>query len=318
MENIILRNNLCPGDVCAMTTAVKMLKEQHGDKFNILFKGTAADLFKHNPYIGGFNPKTDAHREITMHYPLIHQSNQRMNHFLYAYVDYLAKELRVPLELTDNKPDIYMSKREISAIDPVQVKTGIKIPYWIMVGGGKRDFTLKWWKQERWQELVDHFKDKICFVQVGHEEHVHKDLKGVIDMRGTSIREIIKLMYHAQGVVCPVTFMMHLSAGVDTPCPVFNRRATVVLAGGREPAQWTHYPWQRYLSTVGELPCCADGGCWKTKDHECDMWDEAKKTSKCMDSLTVPKVAAAILSYFRGDRHYLSPAEIKHLKEYLT
>jgi 2-polyprenyl-3-methyl-5-hydroxy-6-metoxy-1,4-benzoquinol methylase len=39
----------------------------------------------------------------------------------------------------------------------------------------------------------------------------------------------------------------------------------VVIAGGRESPHWEAYPHHQFLSTVGALPCCAQGGCWKSR-----------------------------------------------------
>jgi hypothetical protein len=39
----------------------------------------------------------------------------------------------------------------------------------------------------------------------------------------------------------------------------------VVVAGGREPVQWEAYPTHQFLHTVGLLPCCAGGGCWRSR-----------------------------------------------------
>ena len=63
----------------------------------------------------------------------------------------------------------------------VQEITGEPVPFWIIVAGGKNDFTIKWWDHARWQQIVDHFRDRIFFVQVGEAHHVHPPLRGVLD-----------------------------------------------------------------------------------------------------------------------------------------
>jgi ADP-heptose:LPS heptosyltransferase len=95
----------------------------------------------------------------------------------------------------------------------VQEITGEPVPFWIIVAGGKTDYTIKWWDSTRWQEVVDHFRGRILFVQVGEARHIHPRLDGVLDFRGlTDLRQLVRLVYHAQGVVCPVTSLMHLAA----------------------------------------------------------------------------------------------------------
>jgi ADP-heptose:LPS heptosyltransferase len=71
------------------------------------------------------------------------------------------------------------------------------------------------------------------------------------------LRQFLCLIYHAAGVVCPVTAAMHAAAAFERPC--------VVIAGGREPPHWEMYPGHQFLHTVGQLPCCARGGCWKAR-----------------------------------------------------
>ena len=77
-------------------------------------------------------------------------------------------------------------------------------------------------------QVVDHFRDQILFVQVGQNGHHHPKLKGVIDLRGrTSLRELVRLVYHAQGVVCSVTALMHLAAAVKVPRQVVIETPTL-------------------------------------------------------------------------------------------
>lgn len=140
--------------------------------------------------------------------------------------------------------------------------------FWIIVSGGKRDFTNKIWDVERWQAVVNNFRESdqpLLFVQVGEKGHDHPALDGVLDLRGkTDLRQLVRLMYHADGVICGVTSLMHLAAAV--PWKHGNGlRPCVVVAGGREPVQWEAYPGHQFLHTIGQLPCCATGGCWKSR-----------------------------------------------------
>jgi ADP-heptose:LPS heptosyltransferase len=139
-------------------------------------------------------------------------------------------------------------------------------PYWLIAAGGKYDYTIKWWHRRRWQEVVDHFNGKLLFVQVGENGHYHPPLKNVLDFRGkTTLRDLIRLVHHADGILCPVTLHMHLAAAVPLPAGRKRLRSCVVIAGGREPAHWEQYPGHHYLHTIGGLECCASGGCWKSR-----------------------------------------------------
>ncbi len=104
------------------------------------------------------------------------------------------------------------------------------------------------------------------FVQVGEAGHYHPPLKGVLDLRGkTDLRTLIRLVYNSAGVVCPVTLLMHLAAAVPLPPGGKRLRNCIVIAGGREPAHWEQYPGHQFLHTIGQLDCCAAGGCWKSR-----------------------------------------------------
>ncbi|MGH7967357.1 MAG: glycosyltransferase family 9 protein, partial [Limisphaerales bacterium] len=121
----------------------------------------------------------------------------------------------------------------------VQEVTRRETPFWIIDAGGKYDATVKWWARERYQAVVDHFRGRILFVQIGACGHHHPKLEGVIDLRGrTNFRELIRLVYHADGVLCPITALMHLAAAVERKGVQRDPRPCVVVAGGREPVHW--------------------------------------------------------------------------------
>jgi len=179
----------------------------------------------------------------------------------------------------------------------------------------------KWWNQDNYQKVVDHFKGKITFIQCGSKEHCHPKLRNVVDMIGkTDLRQFIRLIYHSIGIVCPVTFAMHAAAAV----PIKEgrkrpkNRACVVVAGGREPVQWEAYPHHRFLSTNGCLPCCDNGGCWKSRCQKVNDGDEKDQDDKlciypvsiegkeitsipkCMDMIKAEDVIRAIEMYYEG------------------
>ena len=133
--------------------------------------------------------------------------------------------------------------------------------------------------------VVERFAGRILFVQVGEAGHHHPALRGVLDLRGrTTLRQLVRLVHHAQGVLCPVTLLMHLAAAVEVGPGMPRNRPCVVVAGGREPAQWEAYPHHQYLHTNGALRCCDHGGCWKARVvplGDGDKMDEARNL--CVD-----------------------------------
>jgi hypothetical protein len=87
----------------------------------------------------------------------------------------------------------------------------------------------------------------------------------------------------------------------------------VVVAGGREPPQWEAYPHHQYIHTNGALPCCDNGGCWKSRvtalgdgdekdepEHLCT--DVAGHLPRCLDMITAADVIRRIEMYYEGGR----------------
>jgi ADP-heptose:LPS heptosyltransferase len=204
----------------------------------------------------------------------------------------------------------------------------MKVPYWIIVAGGKYDYTIKWWHFRRWQAVVDHFRGKMLFVQVGERHHYHPALNGVLDLRGkTSLRDLIRLVYHAEGVACPVTLLMHLAAAVESKPDAPGERPCVVVAGGREPASWEAYPAHQFIHTIGELSCCAHGGCWRSRSVPLGDGDEKDQPQnlcldvvdnlpRCMHMISPAQVAQSITTSIRQGST-LTRAEWAMLKPFL-
>jgi len=287
---LILRNSQSPGDVLMLTAAVRDLHRHYPGQFLTAVATSADTLWQHNPHVFPLAAMPPGVEEIVCEYPLIHQSNTAPWHFVHAFHQDLGRKLNLALTPTEFRGDIHLSPQEKSWMSQVEELTRQAMPFWILVAGGKFDFTAKWWDPRRLQAVVDHFRGRILFVQVGEGSHHHPDLNGVLDLRGkTDTRQLVRLMYHAQGAVSPVTFVMHLAAAVETrpPCAAYPRgmpknRPGVVIAGGREPAQWEAYPHHQYIHTNGALLCCDHGGCWKSRVVPLGDGDE-KDRNLCLD-----------------------------------
>jgi hypothetical protein len=105
--------------------------------------------------------------------------------------------------------------------------------------------------------------------------------------------------------LCPVTFLMHLAAAVEGQPGAPKSRPCVVVAGGREPPHWEAYPSHQFIHTVGLLPCCAQGGCWRSRSvplGDGDEKDDPKhlcldvvaNLPRCMDLISPDAVADRI------------------------
>ena len=312
MRRLILTNHQSPGDLVMLTAAVRDLHAACPGRFLTDVRTPCPGLWENNPHLTPLEEGAADVEAIQCEYPLIHHSNQRPYHFLHAFTRFLSEKLGVFIEPTAFKGDIHLSPEEKAWMSQVQERVGEDIPFWIVNAGGKRDFTAKWWEPARYQQVVDHFRGRIQFVQVGEAGHHHPALRGVIDLRGkTDLRQFVRLMYHAQGVLCPVTFAMHLAAAVETKPGMPKNRPCVVVAGGREPMQWEAYPHHQYIHTNGALRCCDNGGCWKSRVVPLGDGDEKDQPQnlcvdvvgtlpRCLDMITAPEVVRRIEMYFTG------------------
>ena len=245
-----------------LTAAVRDLHRAHPGKYLTNFKGSCKEIWNHNPHITYFKEE-DADIVLDCKYSeLIGHSNQWAYHFIHGFHFFLEKELGIRIPCTDFKADIHLSNDEKRWVNQVS-ESGEKRKFWIINAGGKFDFTSKFWKSEYYQEVVDHFKDRILFVQVGKKDHFHPKLKGAIDLIGkTTLRQYIRLFYHSIGVLCPITCAMHLAQAVPSKHNLKNRPC-VVVATGMEPPHWEKYPTHKYITRAGTMSCCSNGGCWK-------------------------------------------------------
>jgi ADP-heptose:LPS heptosyltransferase/GT2 family glycosyltransferase len=319
---LLLRNSLCPGDIVMLTAAVRDLHHHYPGRFLTDVRTPHPALWENNPHLTPLKARDPSVKSIRCHYPLINRSNETPSHCLHGFIEFLNDQLKLNIRPTVFKGDLHLSDLEKSWYSQVQELTGADTPFWIIVAGGKRDYTIKWWDHRRYQQVVDYFRGRILFVQVGQHGDPHPPLEGVIDLRGrTDLRQLVRLMHHAQGVLCPVTSLMHLAAAVETRAPYPPWRPCVVVAGGREPPHWEAYPHHQFIHNVGTLPCCADAPCWRSrilplgdgdrKDRPDDLClDVVNQLPRCMDQITADEVIRRIRLYFDGGViRYLTPAE---------
>ncbi len=301
-----------------LTAAVRDLHRAAPGQFQTDVRTSAPALWENNPNLTPLSEADLGIEAIDMHYPLIHQSNERPYHFLHGYPQFLEERLGLRIPLTRFSGDLHLTAAEKQEPPPGQ-QQGVPRRYWIVVAGGKYDFTAKWWDPAAYQQVVDSFQGRIEFVQCGEKGHWHPPLRNVVDMVGrTTTREFVRLMYHADGVLCPVTFAMHLAAAVPTRLDQRKFRPCVVVAGGREPAHWEAYPGHQLLSTVGALSCCAAGGCWKSRCQRVGDGDDKDRTNlceqpvqvspdlriaRCMAMITPDDVIRKIELHLEGHRH---------------
>jgi ADP-heptose:LPS heptosyltransferase len=311
MRKLILKNSQSPGDIVMLTAAVRDLHRTYPGRFMTDVRTPCPHIWEHNPFVTPLSEHDPEVEIVECRYPLIHKSNQLPYHFVQGFIEFFNERLGLAIKPTAFKGDIYLSDVEKSWMSQVREITGKPTGFWIVDAGGKYDFTVKWWDSHRYQEVVDHFQGKILFVQIGESKHYHPQLQGTIDLRGrTNLRQLVRLVYHAQGVLTPVSLPMHLAAAVPMKGKLKNRPC-VVVAGGREPPHWEAYPHHQFIHTLGALPCCDNGGCWKartvplgdgsTKDLPENLCrDVVGGLPHCMDMITAADVIRRVEMYIDG------------------
>lgn len=324
MEKLIFSNFQAPGDIVMLTAAVRDLHLCYPGLFQTDVRTPYPELWENNPHITVVAHNDPEAREIECEYPLVRRSNSAPFHFIHGFVRDLNEKLRLNIELTEFKGDIHLSPEDMEWPACLSGLLSQDEKFWVLVSGGKYDYTTKWWDPMRFQDVVDHFRDRIQFVQVGAKGDFHPAMAGVVDLRSrTNLRELIQLIHHAEGVLTPVSLPMHLAAAIPTSNSHLKRRPCVVVAGGREPPNWEAYPQHQYIHTSGALTCCADGGCWKSRAYPLGDGDEKDKPQnlctnlagslpRCMDLITSDEVIRRISTYYEGGvlayRHFIRQA----------
>ena len=305
-----------PGDLLMLTSALRDLHIAYPGRFITDVDTTCREIWKNNPYVQKVN-RADPHTYLSLGYPPYSHHEIQPAHLTTRYHNRLTELLGIPIPVTEEVPQIFMTEEEK---DPEFVLSlGLQKPYWVVIAGAKYDTTTKWWNPDSYQEVIDRLAGRIDFVQCGSKDDWHLPLRSAVSMVGkTGIRKLVRLMYHADGVLCPVTFAMHLAAAVPTESG--HPRAAVVVLGGRETPSLIQYPNQSIMSVIGQLPCCQEKGCWRYVCQETHVRQNTRsrcelpvqvtpslKLAQCMEMITPTDVVARILQYYPGGNPEFAP-----------
>lgn len=315
-RRLILIHKRAPGDTAVMTALPRDIHAAYPGQFEIGVDTNCMSIWDQNPHIvpvKKLEAKGKVERLKLTYGKGIRDQNFETIHFLAYFHKDFEVQARVKVPLTLPYPDLHLSNEEKSV-------SLVKKRYWAFLSGGKNDFTAKVWSSAYWQETVDQLNALgIPCVQIGGTDkgHWHPEVKNVLNLVGkTSLRDMMRVIYHADGVICGITSAMHFAAGLQKPC--------VVLAGGREAWWWEAYVREnsglggaavaaklayphRYLHTIGLLDCCQRHGCWKNKviktqdDTSACTYPIIKpgqSVPKCLDMITPHHVVEAVMSYY--------------------
>lgn len=288
MRLVTFKNFFAPGDCLVSTAAIRDLNLSHSSEFEITIESCYPEVFYNNQYTGKHK---NVHGVIELN--PFDWKNRNQNdgyHYSDAYYYLIEKYLNVRIKKTSAFPEIYLTDEEKDI--NILKRLGVEKPYWVINSGFKQDIPLKQYPAIYWQQVINTLKRSKKFncdlIQTGHSHHIHSPLYFVKNLIGktNNIRDYFSLIYHSVGVICHVSFPMHIAAAFKKPC--------VVLAGGRESPTWEQYPGHQYLHTIGELDCCLESGCWKSNFFDCPNFSSS---SACFDLITPDKVVSSVLSY---------------------
>ena len=189
------------------------------------------------------------------------EGHQPGNHILKI----LCEKAGVP-GVIDCRTYIHLTNSELEKV-PHSMRGGI-----VFQSQGKLDWGInKNWYPDRFQEIVNYFKDILPVIQVGSGNDAF--LSGCIDMRDkTSLRSAAAILYWSRCFVGQVGGLMHLARAVDI--------RSVIIYGGFEA------PWQSgYDVNCNIYSKIACSPCWKMK--EC-------LPRKCMDNISSSEVIEAV------------------------
>lgn len=294
-RKVILRNGFSPGDIVTMTRAVADLAMTYPN-WRIDVRSPCPAIWENCPYITELDETAPDVEVFDIKYDAINDSGWSGIHFTDAFRLNIEQQLGCKITKTGYKPELWISDMEKSWINQVEVQFGWKGPFWLLNAGRKPDNELK--QYHRWQEVVDllneFFQGRIKIVQIGHKDHIHPELNGVLSLVGkTDLRQLIRLAWWAHGTIGPLSLQFVISAALG--------QSHVVVAAGKEGVPWHLYPHGRYIYTNGALNCCAWDGCWLGgKKGRCvDLIDEVPH---CMRLIEPYMIADAVKMYYRGGR----------------
>lgn len=299
-RKIILRQGQSPGDILTFTRAVADLKKSYPD-YQIDVRSPTAEIWQYNPHLTPLKDDDERVEIYEITYDEINISGWKGQHFSDAFRVDLEKKLGVSIKKTGIRPELYFSQEELSWFNQVHCDFSWNGPYWILNAGRKPDNDLK--QYHRWQEVVDllleFFKDRVQIVQIGHKDHIHPPLKGVLNLIGkTDLRQLIRLTRWAAGSIGPISFQFVMSAAA------FNEdwdsyQPSVCLAGGKEGVRWHLYPHIRYLFCNGALPCAPWDGCWLGGEKgKCKNLESG--VPRCFRMIKPHMVSDAVKMYYEG------------------
>jgi ADP-heptose:LPS heptosyltransferase len=308
-RKVILIQDQSPGDILTMTRALEDLKLTY-PHWHIDVRSPCMEIFENCPHLTPLSEADPEVEKFSIRYDDINISGWNGLHFADAFINDMERKLGCRIKKTSIRPQLWVSDEEKGWINQVEVQFGWKGPFWLLNAGRKQDNELK--QYHRWQEVVDilnwRFRDRVKIVQIGHAAHIHPQLRGTLNLVGqTDTRQLIRLAYHSEGTIGPLSFQFVIAAALEKPA--------VVLAAGKEGVRWHLYPHIRHIATNGALECCKWDGCWLGGElGECR--NQVNGVPRCFEIVKPHVIADACTMYYSGGRlHFPTEEEAKEFQK---
>lgn len=308
MKKLILQE-LGPISSCVMLSgAIRDLHTCHPYSFqtDVRVATICNSIFDHNPFITKI--KGEDGQLIHLHGHFINYAPYGAYHFSEAAALELEEALNIRIVYKKGYGDIYIGQEDEELFEKDSTKPATE--YWVVNPVCESFFATKKWPTYRYEQVVDHFRGKILFAQIGPLNE-NPLIPGVVDYRGKTLRETIRLIWGSCGVLTCVTYPMCIAAAIK-PKKAFKGGVLpcVVIAGAREPNTWSAFLGQQFLHNCGMMKCADSKGCWKGSLSEDDprillnkgvcvdvIRYKGESFAKCLSSISVREVVAAIDKY---------------------
>ena len=293
MEKVIFRNKLAIGDNLVFTIALRELQKKYPNKYQTGIISFYPEVYENNTNITIFS-KEEAQNikiiDVDYHHEFV---NRKVSgkHFAQGYITCLNNLFNLNIDLTDCRPDIFITDEEnIRALD-ILGENNIKDKFWLLSPGFKQDMPLKNYSAFQWQKFINEMEyNDIQIVQTGDKVAINPRFKNVKSLVGElNLREYFAVASLSNGMIGYPSLQMHLAAGLRKPC--------IVVAGSREGISWNSYDNQHYLHSVGLLNCCQLYACWKKDIQYCTNYDYKSGIARCMQLIDVKQIIDIVMKY---------------------
>ena len=163
MRKLLLQHNRAPGDIIVMSALVRDIAATQPN-IQISVNTSVGEIWRHNPHVTTIPKGTPQENleTIKLDYgPAIQRVGNRNQHFLTGFYENFEEQTKIHIPLRYPRPDYHLSAEERN----VPLVSG---RYWVVLSGGKSDFTTKHWIYKRAQQVVNLLKTAgVYTVQLG-------------------------------------------------------------------------------------------------------------------------------------------------------